>query len=47
MEVKNIEPLIVMCKTGYLPPPSPNNVESLERWMQAILVICLKTKWRR
>ena len=34
MEVKNIEPLIVMCKTGYLPPPSPNNVESLERWMQ-------------
>ena len=34
MGVKNIEPLIVMCKTGYLPPPSPNNVESLERWMQ-------------
>ena len=34
MGVKNIEPLIVMCETGYLPPPSPNNVESLERWMQ-------------
>ena len=23
-----------MRKIGYLPPPSPNNVESLERWMQ-------------
>ena len=34
MEVKNIEPLIVMCKTGYLPPPSSGHVESLERWMQ-------------
>ena len=39
MEVKNIEPLLVMCKTGYLPPPSSGHVESLERWMQAILVI--------
>lgn len=25
---------IDMRKIGYLPPPSPNNVESLERWMQ-------------
>ena len=23
-----------MRKLGYLPPPSPNNMESLERWMQ-------------
>ena len=34
MEIKKIELLIVMCKTGYLPPPSQNNMESLERWMQ-------------
>ena len=25
-----------MRKLGYLPAPSPNNVESLERWMQTI-----------
>ena len=23
-----------MRKLGYLPPPPPNNMESLERWMQ-------------
>ena len=23
-----------MRKLGYLPPPSPNNMESLKRWMQ-------------
>ena len=27
-----------MRKLGYLPPPSPNNVESLERWMQTRFV---------
>ena len=25
-------------KTGYLPPSSPNNVETLERWMQTRFV---------
>ena len=27
-----------MTKMGYLSPPSPNNVESLERWMQTRFV---------
>ena len=27
-----------MTKIVYLPPPSPNNVESLERWMQTRFV---------
>ena len=34
MEINKIEPLIVIW--GNFPAPSPNNVESLERWMQTI-----------